>query len=73
MIRPAIGLDEMTCLPDTTEGRDARVLIAGYAEMLASAARSHEPLARLCEIKEDIERALNRALSVTIRHSQRGN
>lgn len=62
----AAGIDETTTIPDTRDGREARVLVAGFAEMLASAVKAHEPLARIFEIKEALDDALNRAIAVTL-------
>lgn len=73
MMGAAIGIDESTTLPDTKEGREIRILIAGYSSMLADAAKAHEPLSRLCEIKEEIDHAMDRAISATIRNAAKRN
>lgn len=54
---------------DNREGREARLLIAGYADMLADAARSHAPVQTIREIIATITDVATRAVAAEIRRA----
>lgn len=81
--RPAYGIDEESMahpcsaftLPpdvhfaDNREGREARILIAGYADMLAEAARTHAPVQTIREIVARLTEITTKAVATEIRRA----